>query len=102
MNNCCDCKSTINLYLVYPNSILGLCKECFIKRISTFKSYFSTTWNFNPVVVPAQYIDIPQKKCWFPQIIIRFGKVDTLYGMSVENYIEFQNQAYEKMEMNIP
>lgn len=102
VSTCCDCKDKADVFVVYPNSYLSFCKKCLVKRLIQFDYFTPRREGHNPIIVPVEFIDIPQHSCWFPQIIIRFGVTDTMYGMCIEDYIEWQNNALSKVEMNIP
>lgn len=100
MNNCCDCKNKVDVYLFYANSYLGFCKQCLIDRLTTY-NYFISEYNY-PIIIPAKYIDIEQKEYWFPQIIIKFGEVETMYGKLIDDFRLWQKDAMSKIEFNIP
>jgi len=99
---CGDCKNKADVVVVYANSYLSFCEACLIKRLQDFKT-LSKKDNMPPIIIPVKYINLGKiSKYWFPQIIIRFGETDTMYGMLKDDFKKWQDKALSSVEFNIP
>jgi hypothetical protein len=102
MGKCVDCPNKLDVYLIWANSFFGVCENCLIKRLQDFHLFSSKFDRHPPIIIPKEFIDIPKKSYWFPQIIIRFGEMDTSYGKTLEEFKKWQEKALASVEFNIP
>jgi len=99
---CCGCKNKADVVMVYANSVLSYCEVCLIEELKKFK-ILSRKDNMPPIIIPIKYIELGKiSKYWFPQVIIRFGETDTMYGMLKDDFKKWQDKALSSVEFNIP